>query len=200
MAKAKSLLVAVSLALVACVEKVSPPPDPRPAPTETEEDEDSERPVATLPPVAFKDHPAEVYTGPLAKPDIAGGSDYVKEYRTRIRNAAAAGVKFGGKYGVMISGCGSSCIFGFVIDETNGHVMPLPVGGEEQSELQLAFRPESRWLRALWREGPWGKSQQCALEDFVIEAGKFRSVKKELRPGACPVLDDKTGESTGQPF
>lgn len=33
-----------------------------------------------------------------------------------------------------------------------------------------------------------------------VEAGKFRSVKKEFLDGACPELDEKTGESTGRPF
>jgi hypothetical protein len=202
MAQAKSLMLAVSLALAACSEKAAnSQPVPPPAPTDSPEDEDSARPVATLPPVAFKEHPAQVYTGPLAKPDFAKSGADAKTYRTRIRNAAAAGVSFGGKYAVMISGCGSGgCIFGYVIDETNGHAMALPVGGEEYTYLQLAFRPDSRFMRAIWKTSYGSEPETCSLQDFVIDEGKFRSVKKELLPGACPEMDDKTGKSSGQPY
>jgi hypothetical protein len=42
--------------------------------------------------------------------------------------------------------------------------------------------------------------ETCSLQDFVIEEGKFHSVKKELLPGACPKMDYKTGESSGEPY
>jgi hypothetical protein len=118
-----------------------------------------------------------------------------------IREAAAEGVSFGGKYAVMISGCGSGgCTFGYVIDETNGYVMALPVGGEKYAYLQRAYRPDSRFMRAIWGKTSYGSAPEtCSLQDFVIEEGKFRSVKKELLPGTCPEMDHTTGESTGRP-
>ncbi|RKG83044.1 hypothetical protein D7V88_24475 [Corallococcus terminator] len=160
-------------------------------------DADAPKTVATLPPVPFKEHPAQLYTGRLAKPDFARADADVKLYRSRIRDAAATGVKFGGRYGVMISGCGTECIFGFVIDATNGHVLPLPASGEGHRMLQLAFRPDSRVLRALWKAS---EPDACALQDFVIDAGQFRSVKKEVLPGICPEMNSETGESTGEPY
>ncbi|RKH25260.1 hypothetical protein D7Y13_24480 [Corallococcus praedator] len=84
------------------------------------------------------------------------------------------------------------------MDATNGHVLPLPAGGEDTPLLQLAFRPDSLVLRALWRASAWGEPDACALQDFVIEAGQFRSLKKEVLPGICPEMNSETGESTGE--
>lgn len=173
----------------------APRPEPATPPTESSTAGDSEGPVATLPPAAFKAHPVQVYSGPLAKPDVAGGDAEVKLYRTRLRRAAAAGVTFGGRYGVMLSGCGTECLFGFVIDETNGHIRALPVSGERYRLLQLAFRPDSRWMRAIWRGGSLDEPETCVLRDFVVDAGRFRKVKEAVLPGPCPRLDFETGEA-----
>ncbi|RYZ42340.1 MAG: hypothetical protein EOO71_08350 [Myxococcaceae bacterium] len=167
-------------------------------PPEAPSDEDTPKTVATLPPIAFKDHPAPLYTGPLAKPDFVRADAHMKLHRTRIRDAAAAGVKFGGRYALMLSGCGTECIFGFVIDATNGHIVALPASGEDFPRLQLAYRPDSLALRSLWRASAWDEPDACALEDFVIEADRFRSVNKAVLPGVCPVMNPETGESTGE--
>ncbi|RKH99107.1 hypothetical protein D7Y15_39095 [Corallococcus sp. AB030] len=201
-AKVKVLRLAVLLALAACSEKSVPPP---PGPTATavvsppaaEDAGDSAPPVAVLPPAAFQAHPAQVYTGPLATPDLTGGDAGVKMYRTRLRQAAAKGVKFGGRYAVMISGCGTECIFGFAIDAKTGHVMPLPASGEDYRQLQLAFRPDSQWMRAIWMGSSESGTEACVLRDFVLDKGTFRPVKDEVLPGACPELGVGTGEAMG---
>ncbi|RKH03040.1 hypothetical protein D7X32_15090 [Corallococcus carmarthensis] len=201
-ANAKVLRHAVLLALAACGEKAAPPPPVSTAtavvsPPAAEEASDAEPPAAVLPPAAFQAHPAQVYTGPLAKPDLAGGGAAVKLYRTRLRQAAARGVTFGGQYAVMISGCGTECILGFVIDAKTGHVMPLPASGEDYRQLQLAFRPDSRWMRAIWMGGNESGAETCVLRDFVLDKGTFRPVKDEVLPGACPELGVETGEAMG---
>ncbi|WP_147445666.1 hypothetical protein [Corallococcus aberystwythensis] len=195
--------IMVLLSLAACGEKAAPPP---PVPTAAaamvlspvaEEAGDSDSPAAVLPPAAFQAHPAQVYTGPLAKPALGRGDAEVKMYRTRLREAAARGVEFGGRYAVMISGCGTECIFGFVIDAKTGHVMPLPAGGEDYRQLQLAFRPDSRWMRAIWSSGYESEAEACILRDFVLDRGTFRPVKDEVLPGACPEMGVETGEAMG---
>ncbi|CAM4526925.1 hypothetical protein COEX109129_41545 [Corallococcus exiguus] len=97
----------------------------------------------------------------------------------------------------MISGCGTECIFGFVIDAKTGHVMPLPASGEDYRQLQLAFRPDSQWMRATWMGGSESGTETCVLRDFVLDKGTFRSVKGEVLPGACPELGVGTGEAMG---
>ncbi|NJO17300.1 MAG: hypothetical protein HC877_16615 [Thioploca sp.] len=74
----------------------------------------------------FEDFPAvERYTGPIAAPKLKSHPK-AWEYRTRLREAAADGVNFAGRYILASWGCGSSCRDSWIIDAKTGKVYSNP--------------------------------------------------------------------------
>ncbi len=57
-------------------------------------------------------------------PDLS--SQEAKQFRTRLRDAAAQPANFSGHYRMVTWGCGTECVMGAVIDKINGRVLFLP--------------------------------------------------------------------------
>ncbi|WP_342363183.1 hypothetical protein [Terrarubrum flagellatum] len=80
---------------------------------------------AVKPPAYFADYPTPfLHPGPNAQPVFDTQGKYA--FRTRLRAAASAGPKFGGRYAVAQWGCGTSCVTGGIVDSVTGAVTFFP--------------------------------------------------------------------------
>lgn len=100
--------------------------------------------------------------------------------RSRIEEAASDGVNFGGVAHLLQFGCGAECSVAMIVDLSTGRVDDFPNGGEDYSQLTLAFSPKSRLIRSTWKstEGDVG---YCMGQAFVWEYGRVRAIGPQLR-------------------
>jgi hypothetical protein len=70
-------------------------------------------------------------------------------YRTKIREAVAAGPNFADHYTLAIWGCGSSCALFSIIDDVTGKVYDFPysVTWNDEIDYGVTFRRNSKALR-----------------------------------------------------
>src|SRR5438105_4871596 len=87
----------------------------------------------------FKQYAVPLYRGQHAKPNFKSDPGSI-QYRTRIREGIAGQVNFAGQYAIVIFGCGTDCIGGFLVDVRTGSISDLPLGGEDNYRLTLDFR------------------------------------------------------------
>jgi hypothetical protein len=127
----------------------------------------------------FSDFPTLAYlerSSRISFPDFLGRDKEAYSYRTRIRVGLQAGPNFSGRYSVIEIGCGTSCLFAFVADAKTGEVFSFPYGGEEQLEMQLEYKIESRLLKVTWRQDENSCMQQY-LEfngrEFLVLGGSI---------------------------
>ncbi|MDR6513410.1 hypothetical protein J2792_004304 [Novosphingobium capsulatum] len=99
----------------------------------------------------FQDFPSEPFNGPLARPNFTGSQREFRAYRTMISDGAMRGPVFAGSVAIAQFGCGTDCSTGYAIDLKNGRIVPLPVGGETNSDLDLEYHVESKLLKAAWK-------------------------------------------------
>jgi hypothetical protein len=107
----------------------------------------------------FSDYPARpVRAGRYAAPDLS--SREARRYRTVLREAAAKGPNFAGRYRLVVWGCGAGCADFAIIDAASGRVsferslraIALGQVGEEGTgfdDLGLRSRADSRLLVVL---------------------------------------------------
>jgi hypothetical protein len=134
-------------------------------------------------PARFEDHPprARLAGAPVA-PDFRGRDADFRNYRTRLREAVAAGVNFGGHYALEVVGCGASCRFAMLVDLRTGEAGDFPYGGEEYLGMNLLFSPDSRLVRARWLVLPDGET--CLERDLVVEGMDWRVLGERRLPGS----------------
>lgn len=157
----------------------------------------------------FSDYPAIADLRSNAKyPDFGGRDRNFKTYRTRIRNGIDQGVNFAGHYTFIVIGCGTECIFGFVVDLRTGEVFDFPYGGEEQYQMDLQFTENSRLVKVRWK-GDW-QSSSCTEKDLLVEGTSWRVLSERETPtngGLCHFpfedqteqqLESQTKNSTAQ--
>ncbi|MBI2688239.1 MAG: hypothetical protein HYX27_18195 [Acidobacteria bacterium] len=73
----------------------------------------------------FADYPAsQAFKGKPAAAKIERAPD--RMFRTRIREAAAAGPNFAGKFTIAQWGCGAGCVHTVIVDASNGALYHLP--------------------------------------------------------------------------
>lgn len=83
-------------------------------------------------------YPAELYDGPLAVPNFRTYPE-MRRYITRITETCdTTGVNFGGKYTMVIWGCGSSCQSSVIVDRITGEILDAPFSSSGRS-----FQPGS---------------------------------------------------------
>lgn len=102
----------------------------------------------------FEDYPVAIpRPAPPAKPRLA--SRDAREFATAIRQAAAAGPNFAGRFALAVWGCGSACNDFAIIDARSGRVFfdpglraisVLHVDPGREPNGSLRFRPDSRLL------------------------------------------------------
>jgi hypothetical protein len=96
-------------------------------------------------------------------PDFAGRDNWASNFRTRLNEGVAAGPNFAGRYVVVEIGCGTSCRFAYIVDAANGQVFPFPYGGEENYQMQLAYRVDSDLIKVNWLDG----TDTCIHQDLL---------------------------------
>lgn len=78
----------------------------------------------------FGEYPTKMYLkGKPVPPKFAGSA---AQFKTRIRNGMKSGSNYGGHFSLIEIGCGTSCIFAFLIDGRDGRVVDFPLGGEDK--------------------------------------------------------------------
>jgi len=135
----------------------------------------------------FEKYPAEVYTGQPAKLNLAKYPS-AREYRTRLRAAFAGGVNFAGKYAIVTWGCGMGCSVSTSVNIQTGEVSPfeVPVSGEEFIEASFDYKPNSKLLRANWREG----YELCVSREYVLDGEAKPRLRKISERRSRPRGDD----------
>ena len=125
----------------------------------------------------FADYPSKMHLkGKSVLPKLTGS---LAEYRTRIRNGMKAGPNFGGHFTVIEIGCGTSCIFAFLIDAKNVKVIEFPLGGEENYQLQMKYRVDSTLLQADWMDTKVGDYDTCVRRYYDIGSGALTKVSEQ---------------------
>src|ERR1700709_866329 len=84
--------------------------------------------LAVSPAVAepkFGDYPTKMYLkGKPVLPKFAGSA---AQFKSRIRNGMKFGSNYGGHFSLIEIGCGTSCIFAFLIDGRDGRLVDFPL-------------------------------------------------------------------------
>jgi len=125
----------------------------------------------------FADYPARMYLkGKSALPKLTGS---LAQYKTRIRAGIKAGPNFGGHFTVIEIGCGTSCIFAFLIDAKSGRVVEFPLGGEENYQLQMKYGIDSTLLQADWMDTTVGDYDTCVRRYYDIGSGTLTKVSEQ---------------------
>ena len=83
----------------------------------------------------------QIYNGRPAKPVL--GTPDERQYRTRIRQGAAAGANFAGHYAVVILGCGTQCSSFLIVDVQSGRVFAR---AQKEYTCQPYYNLDSRLL------------------------------------------------------
>ena len=112
---------------------------------------------------SFAEFPAPAFKGKTVLPKFKGRDKEFKDYRTRIVNALKEGPNFAGEFSLVQIGCGTGCSFVFVASNRTGEVFAVPVGGEDNLYLDLAFEKGSRLLATQWASE---KNSTCNIEWF----------------------------------
>ncbi|MER8661320.1 hypothetical protein NKH34_09285 [Mesorhizobium sp. M1148] len=121
-------------------------------------------PAATEP--KFGDYPTKMYLKrKLALPKFVGS---ISQFKTRIRNGMKSGPNYGGHFSLIEIGCGTSCIFAFLIDGRDGRVVDFPLGGEDNYQLQLRYGIDSTLLQADWMDTTNGARTTRASGAFTM--------------------------------
>jgi hypothetical protein len=101
----------------------------------------------------FQDYSAPVYKGKRAPVNLKS-AEGASTFRTRLREGAAKGINFAGRYTLVAWGCGTGCLSGGIIDARTGTVyFPRELGGfgvwyfsDNPNAEALEFKPNSRLL------------------------------------------------------
>jgi hypothetical protein len=121
----------------------------------------------------FSDHPATDVMKKSEKiflPQFNGRDAAYRNFRTRITNGLKEGPNFAGHFALIGIGCGTSCLFAYVADARTGEVLSFPYGGEENYEMRLEYRLESRLVRVTWADLDSGA---CVTHEIVWTGAAF---------------------------
>jgi hypothetical protein len=102
-----------------------------------------------------------------------------------IMDGVRGGQAFAGRLAISQFGCGTDCSTGYVIDLGTGQVFDLPVGGEDEPDLNLQYVKDSALMRANWI-GPAETGGGCVYEDFLWAGRAFSSLGRHVDSRPCP--------------
>lgn len=127
-------------------------------------------PTVTAKPRApdFAAYAVAPYRGPLSFPDFRGRDRQHATYRTRIMAGAKAGPNFAGHLALVPIGCGAGCVFVPVVDVQTGRMFNSPLGGEDQSLLDMKYQVDSRLIAARYIS-----NDRCKAEEIVWTGSAF---------------------------
>lgn len=130
--------------------------------------------LAVSPAVAepkFGDYPTK--TSLKGKPVLPKFVGSAAQFKTRIRNGMKSGPNYGGHFSLIEIGCGTSCIFAFLIDGRDGRVVDFPLGGEDNYQLQLHYGIDSTLLQAEWMDTSNDKYDTCVRRFYDVGSGNL---------------------------
>ena len=112
------------------------------------------------------------------------------DYRTRLRDAYTEEANFGANARIVLWGCGTGCTFGALLDRSTGTVHELPLGGEDQQQLDIQSQAGSNLLLANWNDVS-GSDPVCVFEALFWTGTQFSSVagSPKRAVGNCPLND-----------
>jgi len=137
----------------------------------------------------------EVFKGKLAEPQLK--TAFARNFGTAIREGAARGPNFAGRFAIVQWGCGSECVQMAVVDEKSGTVYrgafatlafspSLIWHGPDADRFEpVSFRLDSRLL--IVRGCPEENERNCA-EFFYEWDGKKFTLRQRLQPPPPPVF------------
>jgi hypothetical protein len=145
-------------------------------------------------PHRFDEYPAEVYTGPRAKPDFEHSAKGYWNYRTRLREGAKEGPNFAGHWVIVGWGCGTGCIIFNMVDSVTGEIRPVPLGGEHSTVTRVLGSPNSRLLKAFWEDFPdrsktsydFDPPPTCRMKEIVLDGDTFKTLWSRSKKGEYP--------------
>jgi hypothetical protein len=128
----------------------------------------------------FEDYSVtEIFKGPPAPPKLRRSGDRL--FRTRIREGAAKGPNFAGKFTIAEWGCGSGCVSIAIVDAKDGRIFDAPFSAlawgvpmMTESVEPLAFKLDSRLLIA--RGCP--EEENCGFYYYEWMGTKFKLIRK----------------------
>lgn len=118
--------------------------------------------------------PEGYHSGKPVLPDFKGEAEWARNFRTRIRDGVKEGPNFAGRFTIVEIGCGTSCRFGFLVDASNGNVLELPLGGEENYQLEITYTVESKLLKAVWMDTENNNYDTCVRQDYVLDGRQLK--------------------------
>jgi hypothetical protein len=130
----------------------------------------------------FDDYPvATVYQGKIAAPILS--TSELKQYATRIKNAAKGKVNFAGQFILTAWGCGSECLMGAVLDAKSGKVALIPFticcwGAVDEKFNPIEYRLKSRLIVFSGLRNEEGKD---GAHLYLFDSGRFvflRTIEK----------------------
>lgn len=125
----------------------------------------------------FADYPSRIHLkAKFVLPKLTGS---LAQYRTRIRAGMKAGPNFGGHFTVIEIGCGTSCIFAFLIDAKDGRVVDFPLGGEDNYQLKMKYEIDSTLLQADWMDTKVGDYDTCIRRYYDIGSGELTKISEQ---------------------
>ncbi len=151
---------------------------------------------APTPPSFDQFRAREVFKGELTEPQLK--TAFVRNFGTAIREGAARGPNFAGRFAIVRWGCGSECVQMAVVDEKSGAVYRGPFAtlafsvsliwhgnGPEADRFEpVSFRLDSRLL--VVRGCPEENQRNCAEAYYEWDGKKFRLLRK-FTPAPPPV-------------
>jgi len=125
----------------------------------------------------FDRYPVEsVYRGKVKLPDFRGRDRQFAGFRTRLSDGMKEGANFAGKIALIEIGCGGGCRSVGVGDVSTGRLYGnFPLGGEENYQLDLHYRPDSRLVVAYWVDQG---ADRCMRESYEWTGKDFRQISK----------------------
>ena len=104
--------------------------------------------------------------------------------RTNLAKGFANDRLFAGHCVIILMGCGTDCVSGYVGDARNGRIYNFPLGGEGNLVLQLDYRPNSRLVKARWNTSE-DTDAACAGADLIWSGAAFTQSPLRTLPGRC---------------
>ena len=110
--------------------------------------------------VNFRDYAVPITFFGKSAPPMHNTSNS-RYYRTKIREAVAAGPNFADHYTIAVWGCGTSCVMFSIVDISNGRVydFPFSVSYDDEDPCGVIFHRDSRVVRVIGRLNEVGDSK-----------------------------------------
>lgn len=112
-----------------------------------------------------------VYRGRSKRPDFTGRQAAFSDYRTRLNDGFKEAPNFAGDHGFVMFGCGTECVTGYVINHRDANIIKIPFADEEHLSSYLSTQPDSRYLKAVWKEGD--EHPICIGQAFIFLNERF---------------------------